>query len=107
VAFDRLDGWAGLSEDTLIVTINKVHVPAQDIEWWLDQNVYSIADEVQDVAVDNHIGLRWRRGILPVCENIVVPLDDGTVLTIHKYPVNSTYDPVFERVLDSFQIEPD
>jgi WD40 repeat protein len=106
VAFDRLDGWASLSEDTLIVSISKIQVSAQDIEWWLDQNVYSIADEVQDMTVDNHIGLRWQRRILPIYESVVVPLDDGTILTIHKYPANSTYDTVFEQVLDSFQIEP-
>ena len=106
LTFGRPDGRVSLTKDALIVTLSKVHMPVQDVEWWLNQNVHSVANEIQEVTVDSRMGFCWQREGLPIQESVVVPLDGGTILTVYKYPADSTYDAVFERIMNSLQFEP-
>ncbi len=99
VAFDRLDGWTTLGPDHLVVTFNRIHVASQNE--WLSEHVRSIGGRLRDVVIAGRVGICWRQNAWAIREDCFVPLENDTILTIHKYPADSSYDRVFARIVAS------
>ncbi|HEV58069.1 MAG TPA: hypothetical protein ENN87_11355 [Phycisphaerales bacterium] len=101
--FSRPDGWVALPDEAFWMTVNHIHVPAQDMARWIENNVHAQADRVEQVHLGGYDGLRWQRATLPLHESVTIPLDGDDIVILHRYPAASTHDAVFDHLLNSLE----
>jgi hypothetical protein len=96
-------GGASLGDDHIEVTFRLLHRrPSEDFSTWLSKTVEMEHHQVtaKTITIDRRPGARFRSAVSPISEEVRVPLGDRE-LRIHRRPISTTHDAVFEQILDA------
>ncbi len=99
-------GGASLGEDHIEVTFRLLHWPAdEDFSTWLSKTVEMEPCQVtaEPITVAGQRGALVRSVVSPISEDVRVPLGDRE-LRIHRWPISTTQDTVFEQILNTLTI---
>jgi hypothetical protein len=104
--FEGTQGDASLGDDHTEITFRLLHRrPDEDFTTWLSKTIDMKHHQMtaETITIDGRPGARFRSVVFPVSEELEVPVGDR-LLTIHRRPISTTQDAVFERIVDGLTI---